>query len=285
MEDLTGATSMSLVPSACGDIVDQLNAAAASHSWGWPVTVAAVVLGAALMPYGLIIWIVAAPLCWWLFLRDKARRTVVTFYDVNDAPAAWFDALVAEWSWLTESRRLWRVVQAGQVRTTYQHKTNAGATSVVRRVACAASLRGPRHLSTNVAVPTLVAGTSSLHFLPDRVLLRDGKHYSDVAYPQLTVHGTRERFIEEPGRCPSDAGQVGQTWQYVNVKGGPDRRYSHNRLLPIMLYGALDVSSPGGLSWRIQVSRADAAPAVARRLDTSPHGRGGSARTVTTPGH
>lgn len=233
-------------------------------------TIAAVVLGAALMPYGLILWLVAAPFCWWLFLRDKARRTVVAFYEVNDAPAAWFDALVADWSSLVDSQRRWRVVQEGQIRTTYQHKTNAGATSVVRRIACAANLRGPRHLSTNVAVPSLVAGRSSLHFLPDRVLVRDHKRYSDVAYGELTVYGACERFMEDPGRCPSDAQQVGQTWQFVNVKGGPDRRYSRNRVLPIMLYGALDMTSRHGLSWRVQVSRGEAAVTVARRLRAAP---------------
>jgi len=60
-----------------------------------------------------ISWLVLAPLCWWLFLRDQASRTVVLFYDVNDAPAAWFDALVTQWGlahWISEgvaSRPIW----------------------------------------------------------------------------------------------------------------------------------------------------------------------------------
>ena len=43
-----------------------------------------------------------------------------------------------------------------------------------------------------------------------------------------------------------------QTWQYVNVKGGPDRCYANNPVLPIMLYGALDLTSPQGLNWQLQ---------------------------------
>ena len=30
----------------------------------------------------------------WLWLRDRARRAVVVFYDVNDDVAAWFEQLV-----------------------------------------------------------------------------------------------------------------------------------------------------------------------------------------------
>lgn len=275
MEGVTGVTSLSLVPTGGGEIVEQLNVAATRWRWGWPVTIAAVILGLALLPYGLIVWALAAPLCCWLFLRDKARGTVVAFFDVSDTPARWFDALVTNWACLTGAERLWRVVESGRVRTTYQHKINAGASDLVKRIACKAHLRGPRHLSTNVAVPTLVSGRSSIHFLPDRVLIRDGRHYSDVAYGYLHVRGSSQRFIERPGRLATDSAQVDQTWQFVNVKGGPDRRYSNNRLLPVMLYGGLDLTSPQGLNWQIQISRADAASSVARVLGAAPVRRPG----------
>lgn len=115
------------------------------------------------------------------------------------------------------------------------HKTNADASNLVSRVLLTAGVAGPKHLSTNVVVPSLVAGKSSLHLLPDRVLLRDGKVYSDVSYAHLRSRGHPQRFIESPGALPRDSQQVGQTWQYVNVKGGPDRRYANNPVLPIML--------------------------------------------------
>ncbi|TDE02804.1 hypothetical protein [Jiangella asiatica] len=128
----------------------------------------------------------------------------------------------------------------------------------------------PRHLATNVAVPSLTAGKSSLHLLPDRVLLRDGKHYTDIDYRHLRTHGYQQRFIENPGRIPRDARQIDQTSQYVNVKGGPDRRFSNNPVLPIMLYGNIDLSSQHGLDWRLQISRADAATVIADALVDAP---------------
>ncbi|MEV8371376.1 hypothetical protein AB0P21_01515 [Kribbella sp. NPDC056861] len=270
MKDVTGVTAMSLAPTGRGDVVDQLNAAAARRGWGLPVTIIAGVLGLFTLPYGLLIWMLAAPLCWWLFLRDKARRTVVLFYDVNDAPAAWFDAMVTNWGWLVGAKQLWREVQSGRVHTTYQHKTNAGASNLVSRVPVAASLAGPGHLATNVAVPSLVAGGSSLYFLPDRVLLLDNKHYTDISYRHLHANAYRQRFIESSGRVPKDAQRVGQTWQYVNVKGGPDRRFANNPVLPVMLYGNVDFSTVQGLDWRLQVSRTDGAISISETLAAVP---------------
>jgi hypothetical protein len=56
----------------------------------------------------------------------------------------------------------------------------------------------------------------------------------------------------------------------VNIKGGPDRRYANNRMLPVMLYGRLLITSASGLYWIIQISRADAAQSVAQVLSTAP---------------
>jgi hypothetical protein len=270
MADVTGVTSTSLAPTGSGDVVEQLNSAARRHGWGWPVAIAAVLFGLFTMPYGMIIWLLAVPACWWLFLRDKARRTVVLFYDVKDAPAAWFDSVVSCWHWLTQTQQLWREVQNGRVHTTYQYKTNAGANNLVNRLPATAGLKGPRHLATNIAVPSLSAGSSSLYFLPDRVLLCDNKHYSDISYGHLMSHGYRQRFIESRGRVPKDAQQVDHTWQYVNVKGGPDRRFSNNPVLPIMLYSNIDFTSAEGLDWRLQASRSDAAVVIAEVLAAVP---------------
>jgi len=165
-------------------------------------------------------------------------------------------------------------VRSGTVRTTYQYKTHAGVNRVVDRVPVAATVAGPKHLSTNIAIPSLVAGNAGLYFLPDRILVRYGNAYSDLAYRDLRVSGDQTRFTENPALVSSDAVQVGQTWQYVNVKGGPDRRFRNNPLLPIMLYGHLEISSPQGLDWQVETSRAEAAPAIAailRHVSSSTH--------------
>ncbi|WP_019927615.1 DUF4236 domain-containing protein [Nocardia sp. BMG111209] len=279
MADVTGSTALEMAPSGSGTVVDQLEAAAARTAWGWWAVAASFVLGLfAGMPLGAIVWLVLAPLCGWLILNDKARRTVVLFYDIGDEHYAWFDALVANWAWFTGSHRIWRVLQSGAVATTYQYKANSGAAHVLRRVVASASMSGPKQLTTNIAVPSLTADSAALYFLPDRVLVREGKRFSDVSYADLGLQPGRTRFIENTSP-PGDAAQVDHTWQYVNVRGGPDRRYKNNRLLPVMLYGTVDLTSAQGLRWHLQVSRADAAAPICQVLASAPT----RSRPVTSP--
>lgn len=270
MEDVTGATVLEMESTGGGEIVQQLNAAARHFPWAWVVTSAAVVLGAVAMPWGLIIWTLAVPFCWWMFLRDASKRKVVLFYDVNDAAASWFDAVVTTWDWFMGAQKLWRIVASGDVQTLYQHKTNAGASALVKRVDAVATLTGPKHLATNVAIPSIVADKTQIFFLPDRLLLKEGKFYTDVSYRFLDVRADRRQFIESPGLTPRDSQKVGETWQYVNKKGGPDRRFANNPVLPIMLYSNLYLTSKQGLNWQVQCSRPDAAPNLAQTLDLVP---------------
>lgn len=228
MEDVTGATAMSLEPTGRGDLVDQLNDAAARFVWWWPVASVLFLLGLLLMPWGLIVWALGAVGCVWLYFNDQARRTVVLFYDVHDDAHSWFDSVVTQWRWLTESQRVWRVIQSGDVVSTYGYKVNAGASSLVERIGSSASTSDKiKQLATNVAIPSLTAGRCALYLLPDRLLVRDGKHYSDVDYRELRLFHQEQRFIES-STPPRDAVQVDSTWQYVNVKGGPDRRFKNN---------------------------------------------------------
>lgn len=64
--------------------------------------------------------------------------------------------------------------------------------------------------------------------------------------------------------------QVGKTWQYVNKNGGPDRRFANNPVLPIMMYGNLELTSASGLQWKVQSSRPEAGAAVADILSRVP---------------
>src|SRR3954451_1328341 len=204
MEDVTGSTALELIPTGGGDVVDQLNTAAARINWGWWASGAAILLGLLTLPYGLIIWAVLAPVCIWLVLNDRARKTVVLFYDVEDQHFTWFDSLVRTWPWLTDSQKIWRVLQSGNVATTYQFKTNSGASRLMNRVNAPATTAGPKQLTTNIAVPAVTAGKAALYFLPDRILVREGKHFSDLAYVHLSVHANDTRFIED-GATPGDA--------------------------------------------------------------------------------
>ena len=269
LEDVTGASAGDLVATAPGDLVDQLNAAAGRHRIApWLIAALGVVL--LVKPIiGAFLLIPGAPTVAWFWLHDRARRSVVAFYDVNDEIAAWFDALVSAISALGRAEGLWRINATGAVKTTYQYKVNAGATTIVSRAVMRTGLTGPRVLATNIAIPMMTSGRQALHFLPDRLLVREGRRFSDVPYRSLTVDSAPNRFIEDGG-VPGDSQQVDTTWRFINKSGGPDRRFNNNRQLPVMLYGRLVLSSKDGLLWLIDVSKAALADQVATAIKAAP---------------
>ncbi|MET9338215.1 DUF4236 domain-containing protein [Nonomuraea sp. NPDC003804] len=265
MHDVTGAAIQNLVATDASDIVRQLQAAA--RRWPlWPFALAVFVLiGLTIGGWGLLIILISAPAVIWLAFRDRAARSVVVMYDVNDEAAQRFAHIVQAITALQNARRLWHIAAAGAVTTTYQYKVNSGASKLLQRHPAALTLTGPRCLVTNVAVPTLTAGRRSVHFLPDRVLLQEGKHFADIPYQHLHVTTSTTRFIET-GPLPADGHVVDSTWRYVNVKGGPDRRFKNNAQLPVLLYGRLVLQSTTGLNLVWDASQHPPIAAVGRAL-------------------
>ena len=263
MEDTTGATAFALEPTGPDDLVHQLNTAGSRFAWWWPTAIAGAVLALAVgRAAGLVLAVLLIPVCIWLHFNDQARRTVVLFYEVHDEAERWFQALITQWPWLSQSQRLWRVIESGDINTPYLHKRNAGASTLISSTPTTAPLSGPPQLKTNIAIPSIVAGKSALYFLPDRLLVRDGKRFTDINYEHLQVFSTTQRFIES-GAPPADGTLVDTTWLYVNKNGGPDRRFNNNRQLSVMLYGRLILTTATGLYWILQMSRYEGAEPVA----------------------
>lgn len=87
LEDITGASIQQLVATSPSELVSQLQAASHRRSL-WPFALAILlVLAAALGSTGLVLLLLGVPVVCWLVLRDRARRSVVVMYDVNDEPA------------------------------------------------------------------------------------------------------------------------------------------------------------------------------------------------------
>jgi DNA polymerase-3 subunit epsilon len=236
----------------------------------WPIAAAAIILLALITalvttPYGLVLLLLGLPAVLWLRQRDIARRSVVVFYQVDDDPAIRFDHLATTDGFTSRVQRVWHVEAQGNLTNPYQQKVNAGASSLIRRSAASLNLDGPPVLVTNIAVPSLQGKNRSVYFLPDRVLIRQGKNYAEVPYAALHATAYPQRFIEEESP-PGDSQIVGSTWRYANVKGGPDRRFKNNRQLPIMLYGRLTLSSQAGLLMVWDFSRPDVAASLAEAL-------------------
>ncbi|MEU3271104.1 hypothetical protein ABZ639_09655 [Saccharomonospora sp. NPDC006951] len=252
---------MEMTEVTASELVKQLNEAAkAVRFWPWFLILT---LGLSLVSP--LFLIPGGPLTLWLFWKDQVRRKVVVFYDVAGEDAHRFQRSVDSFKQAAGTQRAWQIIAAGEVRTTHQHKVNAGASSVVSRIPLIMTQRGPRNIATNIAMLSLTTAQRSLYLLPDRVLVRDGKHYADVAYDKLTSLASIQHFVEDE-MTPSDSVVLGHTWQFVNVKGGPDRRFKNNRMLPILEYGRLTLASDGGYRALLDFSTPEASSALARGL-------------------
>ena len=104
-----------------------------------------------------------------------------------------------------------------------------------------------------------------LYLCPDRVLVYQGSEVGAVRYEDLTVLDSVTRFVENE-HVPADASVVDHTWQYVNNKGTPDRRFRDNKQIPVALYGELVLQSPAGLNLQFQVSSVSATKRTAAAL-------------------
>ncbi|MFA4928774.1 MAG: hypothetical protein WC558_09675, partial [Patulibacter sp.] len=159
MEDTTGAAVTALAPTGPGDLVEQLNEAESRFPLAWVAVIATIVLAlVASGTLGSIILILGLIGSLWLALRDQARRSVITFYEVEDQSAVWFQTLLDAHRELTAAKGLWRIEAAGAVTTTRDFKVNAGAGTLVSRTKAKATSQGPRALKTNISVPSVTAG-------------------------------------------------------------------------------------------------------------------------------
>jgi hypothetical protein len=262
LSDVSGATALDMTEVASSDLVTQLNdTARAPRFWPWCLA-----LTFALVYLSPLVLLAGVPLTVWLFWKDQVRRKVVAFYDVHgEEETRRFQRLVDAFDQASEAQRAWHVVASGAVSTTHQHKVNAGASALINRLPLTRGTSGPPNLSSNITVPSLSTPHRSVYFLPDRILIRDGKHYADVAYRNSRAEAAPQRFIED-GAVSSDSELIGHTWQYVNVKGGPDRRFKNNRQLPILRYGRLTLAGEAGYRGIFDFSNTAASSALAGAL-------------------
>lgn len=184
--------------------------------------------------------------------RDRLAKTVVILYQLDPHAEQTFSRF-AEWAdALAGAGRTWHV---GAIAQGFDRRYHAGASSLVRRNVTSVRNAEPPFVKTNVSVLSIVVGTQTLYFMPDRLLVYDPAGVGAVSYRTLAVEASRQRFIEDGG-VPSDATVVDRTWRYVNKGGGPDRRFRDNPELPICLYDELTFHTTSGLNETIQVSRA-----------------------------
>lgn len=210
---------------------------AASETWPAFIRPMAFLLGAAVVG--------------WVYWRDQMRKLTVLFYEPDQATSDLFERLSSAVSQAASVRKLKSIAATSRYADI---KYSAGASQGLKFGAASLTLGRAPGVVANIPVPVLTAGRTALAFYPDRVLAFQGKAVGAIDYARLLGVSEFVRYVEHES-VPRDARIIDQTWQYVNKKGGPDRRFKNNRQLPICAYSQLNLSTPDGLDVRFLGSR------------------------------
>jgi hypothetical protein len=184
---------------------------------------------------------------------DTYARTAVLMYDFDEQSYRAYGKIREAFELMRKASKAWHIPSAGKVETLLQWKRNSGASAIVDRQQIALEYGLPKIISSNITVPSIPVGSQKLFFFPDRLLLQERNQFSSINYDELQVIVDTSRFIEAD-RVPDDAQKIGETWKYVNKKGGPDKRFNDNRILSICLYEDMLLKSESGLKELIELS-------------------------------
>lgn len=257
MIEIASADASQIVDSSSRALIDELNAK--HKKWRfWPGSAA---LFLALIAYGfandwatwaqVLLLVAGSTATAFLYVKDDLRKSTVLMYDLDSQMETAYTRLHEAANALATCARTWHIQSSAKV---YDSKYHAGAGAVVKRLNATIRKASPPFLKTNVETYTIGLGKRSLHFLPDRLFIYDGSGIGAINYRDLDINIRAAKFIETSG-VPSDAQVVERTWQYVNKKGGPDKRFKNNREIPVCLYEEVEFSSATGINELLQLSR------------------------------
>lgn len=210
-----------------------------------------------------VIFAIFAGAVLWVRWHDKMRKLTVLFYEPDASTNELFSTLSDAVQRAAGARKLKSVANTSQYADV---KYSAGASQGLKFGDASLSLGQAPGVVANVDVPIVRASKTTLAFYPDRVLVFQGRAVGGVSYQRLQAVSVGTRFVEHEA-VPTDARVVDRTWQYVNKKGGPDRRFKNNRELPVCAYNQFNLSTPDGLDVRFLGSKEGGFDALALALE------------------
>ncbi len=255
LEKIESGTIFAMTDSNSAELLEELDSK--RKKWIiWPVVFAS----------GIIVAVLASLPIWWgiftsiilsvpAYYYDQLRKTVVLFYELDDDIGRLYEDLHHSIHEMGTSKKCWHIEAQGNVS---DRKYHAGADKLVERKPTFIGKKQPPFLKTNIEVPAIGVGKQVLFFFPDRLLVFENNAVGAVSYNDMKLNIYTNNFIEDDP-VPADAKIIGRTWKYVNKNGGPDKRFSNNREIPIAEYGYVDLRSTTGLNERICLSRTDKA--------------------------
>ncbi len=204
--------------------------------------------------FGVLLLVIGLLSVWKYDQNQQAKRTTPLLYQLEEPTASRFATMQKAFRDLGTAKRVWRIVP--------KHppiwSIPIGPYYLELRQAAHIVLGTPPLISTNILIPVIDAGAVRLFLCPDRILVREQGRYRAVPYEFVRLELIEHQFAET-GAIPADSRIMGHTWERTRMDGGPDRRYSSNRQIPLVQYAVVHLTSSSGLELYLQVSNVDLA--------------------------
>ena len=184
-------------------------------------------------------------------------------YEFDDYSSKKYICLKNALETLSSSKRMWQIKTSTKV---YNTKYNAGADHNVSRYPTKIEKKLPFYIKHNIEIYSLNLKGEKMIFAPDRILFfkgLTGVYGRDFRDMYIKIDDTR--FIEN-AIVPKDAEIVDYTWKYVNKTGGPDKRFSDNKKLPICRYGELVFKTEDGINIYLGFSNVKILPTLEQKF-------------------
>jgi hypothetical protein len=174
------------------------------------------------------------------YMAQRARSvTSLTYDDLDGDLAIRFAAVREACKDLASSETIWRLTEPPEQRTLKAGDVSFPPARELARV----GLLGPPGIRADIPIWGIDVGDRRLFFFPEAVLLYRGERYEGISYKSFKVDFSPARFFEEEA-VPADAEVVDRTWRYTREDGSPDRRYTPNPQIPVVVYGLLQITGP-----------------------------------------
>jgi hypothetical protein len=186
---------------------------------------------------------------------DVKHKILSIDYHLDKEIASEYNALLTALKALSTLQGLWRVTQ---VVNDGNWKYAAGAPTSVHRRSIIIAPKAPPFIATNVQPMCLNLGDQEWYFLPDRILVYQNVDVGSIAYSDLAFNDMQALEFVEYESVPRDAQVIRHEWQFVNKRGGPDRRFANNRQVPVCAYTGVVLCTKAGVNIRLMASNGNA---------------------------
>jgi hypothetical protein len=167
---------------------------------------------------------------------------------------------------LKYSKKIWYITSSQAIDRV---KERSSASSTVTRVPVLFSYGSLDYINSKYEAFKLQnANGSDLYIYPGFIIVPSERNndFGIIDFIDLDIEHHEQRFVENE-TVPSDTKIVGQTWEYVNKNGSPDKRYSYNPEIPIVLYYKFTFKTTKGLHECFQVSFCEAGNLFCRSFE------------------